>query len=189
MFVQDAPVEVAERFDPVLLERLLVYARRRVARTFGHRVDAAEDYVHRAIELTLSGKRRCDPAADMFRHLGGVISSLVSHDAESEANRLTVAWPVDAAGQPLDLASDKPSPEDRLVGQAAGATQADLVVRVLSAVGDEPDLAAFVRLLMAAPDVPPPRQMAQRLGVPVEQIYVMRKRLQRRLRFLYRVAP
>ena len=117
MFAQESSEEAASAFDPVLLERLLVYARRRLSRVFGQRLEAAEDYVHRAIELTLSGQRRCEPDADMFRHLGAVISSLVSHDAESEANRLTVAWPVGGDGQPVDLPCDKPSAEE--IGRAS----------------------------------------------------------------------
>jgi hypothetical protein len=188
MFAQEISGQNAHTFDPVLLERLLVYARRRLSRTFGQRLEAAEDYVHRAIELTLSGKRRCDASADMFRHLGAVISSLVSHDAESEANRLTVTWPVGGDGNPIDVACEQPSAEERLVGQASGDEQAELVVRVLSTLSDEPDLAAFVRLLMASPALPAPREMAKRLGVPVDEIYTMRKRLQRRLRFLHKVA-
>jgi hypothetical protein len=188
MFAQESAQEIiGAAFDPLLLERLMIYARRRLARAFGQHLEAAEDYVNRAIELTLSGKRRCDPASDMFRHLGGVISSLVSHDARSEANRATVGWPTADGGQPVDFASDRPSAEETLVERDVQHEQNTLVVRVLDMLQDEPDLARFVRMLMAAPDLPPPRQMALRLGVQVDEIYSMRKRLQRRLQFLTKV--
>jgi hypothetical protein len=175
-------------FDPLMIERLVLFARRRLWRMTGRGLETPEDYVHRAIELTLSGQRKRDEETAMFAHLAGVISSLISHDAAGLANRSVTDWPTDRAGEPLEIAASAPTPEDAMLNDSADAEQAKLIARVFEELSGEPDLASFVRLLIDSPTTVAPREIAEELHISVADVYLMRKRLQRRLQFLMKDA-
>lgn len=151
----------------------------------GTRLEAPEDYVQRAIGDTLAGRRTRREGVSMFQHLAGVVSSLISTDAESAPNRGTIAWPQvtggDGTSRPLDPPTDAPTPEDRVVLRQEQVWQRHLSVRVLAVLEKDPPLKAFAEFVMASDTVPTPRAIADHLGCPVEQIYAMRKKLQRRL--------
>jgi DNA-directed RNA polymerase specialized sigma24 family protein len=175
-------------FDSQLLERLTLYARRRCARVTGPRIEQPADYVSRAVVETLSGRRVKPPQISMFAHMAGVISSLVSHDAETAENRTTRAWPERALGdgdsQPMDFTDDRPNPEEAVVEAEEAGRQQRLTMHVLKALADAPDLRRLAVLIMNAPGPIPPRQLADELGCSASDIYNMRKQLQRRLGFL-----
>jgi len=174
--------------DAVLLERLTLYARRRVARVHGVRIEAPQDYVARAVMETMSGKRTRQLGVSMFVHLAGVVSSLVSHDAELAENRTTIHWPetrsADGDVIPVDMVDDSPNAEDALVAREAAVRQSRLALQVLNALSDAPQLRRAARLIMEAPGPIPPRRLAEALGCDVGEVYNMRKQLQRRLAFL-----
>ncbi|MDX2103836.1 MAG: hypothetical protein EAZ99_10695 [Alphaproteobacteria bacterium] len=178
----------AFEFDPALLERLALYARRRLQHMRGRSLEDAADYVSRAIVETLSGTRRRNPDVPMFNHLAGVISSLISHDAERAENRLVEGMPErltdSGTYEPVDLRDDAPTPEDAMIAAEASDSQRKLAMKVMQVLSDEPDLQRFAALVMAAHSPPPPRELARSLGKPVEEIYTLRRKLQRRLAFL-----
>lgn len=171
-------------FDPLMIERLALFSRRRLWRMSGRGLDTPEDYVHRAIELTLSGQRKRDEEITMFAHLAGVISSLISHDAASATNRSVKEWPTDKTGEPIDIAASSLTPEDEMIRSGAEDEQTRLIERVRHELRGEPDLASFVDLLLEAPSTVAPREIAEELRISVADVYLMRKRLQRRLQFL-----
>jgi len=174
--------------DAVLLERLTLYARRRVARVHGVRIETAQDYVGRAVMETLSGRRTRQLGVSMFVHLAGVVSSLVSHDAELAENRTTIPWPEsrtpDGDLAPVDMVDQQPNAEELLVNRDTDARQARLTVQVFKALADAPKLKRAARLIMEANGPVPPRRLAAALGCDVAEVYNMRKQLQRRLAFL-----
>lgn len=174
--------------DAMLLERLTLYARRRVARVHGVRIESAQDYVARAVMETLSGRRSRQLGVSMFVHLAGVVSSLVSHDAELSENRSTINWPeartADGELVSVDMVDDGPNAEAILLGREAEARQARLAAEVFNALSDAPQLRRAARLIMEAPGAIPPRRLADALGCDVAEVYNMRKQLQRRLAFL-----
>lgn len=174
--------------DAVLLERLTLYARRRVARVHGVRIETAQDYVGRAVMETLSRRRTRQLGVSMFVHLAGVVSSLVSHDAELAENRTTIPWPEtrtpDGDLAPVDMVDQQPNPEELLVNREAAARQERLAAQVFNALADAPQLRRAARLIMEAQGPIPPRRLAEALGCDVAEVYNMRKQLQRRLAFL-----
>jgi hypothetical protein len=185
----DAPPPLGEgTLDAVLLERLTLYARRRVARVHGVRIEPAQDYVARAVMETMSGRRTRQLGVSMFVHLAGVVSSLVSHDAELAENRATIPWPetrtADGDLAPLDMVDLSPNAEETMVAREAAARQSRLAIRVLNALADAPHLRKAARMIMEAPGPIPPRRLAEALGCDVGEVYNMRKQLQRRLAFL-----
>jgi len=185
----DAPSPLGDgELDALLLERLTLYARRRVARVHGVRIDTAQDYVARAVMETMSGRRTRSIGVTMFVHLAGVVSSLVSHDAELAENRTTVPWPeargVDGDLIPVDMADGRANAEETLVAREDGAQQSRLVVKVLGALADAPNLRRAARLIMESSGPIPPRKLAALLECDVAEVYNMRKQLQRRLAFL-----
>lgn len=188
MSADHAPTAVAGIDDPALLQRLALYARRRLAAMRGPRLDQPEDYVARAVLETLEGRRRRPPEIGLFQHLAGVISSLVSHDAARLENRSVTPLPDPAEGDGADLASDEPTPDAALIERQEQERQARLVVRVLQELASEPDLRRAAIIVMQADQTPRPRDLAAALGIAVDDVYNMRKRLQRRLGFLFEPA-
>ena len=124
----------------------------------------------------------------MFVHLAGVVSSLVSHDAELAENRTTIPWPEtrtpDGDLAPVDMVDQQPNPEELLVNREAAARQERLAAQVFNALADAPQLRRAARLIMEAQGPIPPRRLAEALGCDVAEVYNMRKQLQRRLAFL-----
>ena len=182
------PATVDPAFDPALLERLALYAKRRLQHMRGRMLEEPSDYVARAVIETLSGKRKRNPDVPMFNHLAGVISSLISHDADRAENRLVGAMPerLSETGEPepIDIRDDAPTAEAAMIAAEASDEQRKLVMKVMQTLSDEPDLQRFAAAVMAAHTPPPPRVLADRLGKPVEEIYTLRRKLQRRLGFL-----
>ncbi len=174
--------------DALLLERLTLYARRRVARVHGIRIESPQDYVARAVMETMSGRRTRHLGVSMFVHLAGVVSSLVSHDAELAENRTTIPWPetrnADGDLAPVEMVDQRPNAEQSLVAREAAIRQSRLALQVLNALADAPNLRRAARLIMEAPGPIPPRRLADALGCDVAEVYNMRKQLQRRLAFL-----
>jgi hypothetical protein len=121
----------------------------------------------------------------MFQHLAGAISSLISLDAESAANRKSAPWPMvrnrDTGEQPADFASADPTPEDALAAREAEVRQQRLLARIQAVLSDDPMLLVFARAVMDADAPPSPADLASRFGWTPVEVYNMRKRLQRRL--------
>lgn len=163
--------------DPRLLERLLLYAARRTARVAGAAVERPEDYVQRAVTLTLGGLRRQSEGVDLFAHLAGVVSSLVSHDA-ARGRRTGF---LEDAPPGRQWPSPDPNAEDALALIAEAERQEALKDAILRALADDPLACRVARLLMEAETPPPPRALAALLGVAVDEVYRARKRLQRRI--------
>lgn len=165
--------------DPLLLERLTVYAARRCRRMFGRAIETPEDYVNQAIMDTMTGARRWREGVTLFSHLCGVISSLVSKDAQSGGNvRID---PGDAAALQETVADTRRDPEATLIARSREDQSEAFVQRLLAELADEPELQAVVELILTHDTPPPPRDLAARIGCPVAVVYQLRRRLQRRL--------
>lgn len=168
--------------DPLLLERLTVYAARRSRRMFGRAIETPEDYVNQAIMDTMTGARTWREGVTLFSHLCGVVSSLVSKDAQSGGNVRVDQG--DASELQETLADSRRDPEATLIARAREEQSEAFVARILAELADEPELQAVVELILTHDTPPPPRALAERIGCPVNIVYQLRRRLQRRLAWL-----
>lgn len=168
--------------DPLLVERLTLFATGRCRRAFGPALGAPEDYVNQAILDTLNGDRHWREDIGLFQHLCGVISSLVSRDANRKENAAVSQVESGVAG--TESPDTGPDPEEHLLATEAEARQRQLIERVRSDLQDDPPLQALAELILTHADPPPPRRLAEAIGCSVEIVYQMRRRLQRRLDWL-----
>ncbi len=197
-----------DRFDRhpwhLTLPRLRRYARERASRLTwsGVRQDPLpggrlpEDVAHAAIEKVLTGKRAWDPAAqpDLNLFLESVVDSELSHLVESwEHRHVRPAAALPVSGDDPDVAARDPIAEAPSPGsgpaeaasrrEEAGRQEA-FAAAFIASVSDDPVLKRIVKCIVA--DVVKPGEIAERLGIPVTEIYNRRKQLQRRLTDFYR---
>ena len=150
----------------------------------------AEDIVYGAIAKLLDGRRVWDPATepDLDRFLSDVVESDLNHLAMSFENRkvvresaMTPVWIEGEASRPLETSvpSATPEPLDVLAQREAREEGDRFVAGLLAACADDPPLQRAATLILEG--VAKPADIAAKLGVPIDEIYNMRKRLQRRL--------
>lgn len=160
--------------------RLLLYARKRMfgygwrgrASGAGGSFLSPEDVVHTAIMKTISGERRWDAKrVDLFYHLLMTIRSILSNLARSGENRL-----VSELVGPADVFQDSTASDPARVVESRSQLSA------LLAYIDEKhtDLRPFIDAIIETGDFTP-SELSARLGVPVQGIYNLKKRLRRAL--------
>lgn len=190
----------AQRWDWII-PRLVEYARARIrARIWAGRRDGplpggqeAEDVVYGAIEKVLEGRRVWDPEAkpDLEAYLRDVIESDLNHLAIGfENRRFMPASQVGSAaveGEPVPLvervASRDPAPSARVEEEEERGEGEAFKRDFLETLADEPEMKAVVEGIFEG--VEKPAELAARAGVPVREIYNMRRKLQRRLLDFY----
>jgi DNA-directed RNA polymerase specialized sigma24 family protein len=157
----------------------------------------AESIVRDVIEKTFSEKRNWDPdRGDLFTWLKWVIKSEVSHLAESAANRTEVhldqAGENDSSADGPDVEQRQPSPRRQLIGSTEemvmdAETEAEKTAEaqskidaLLEACSGQPELEEIVYAIVDEQCDGKPRELAQFLGRPVEEIYQNLRSLRRR---------
>lgn len=157
----------------------------------------AESIVRDVIEKTFSEKRDWDPdRGDLLTWLKWVIKSEVSHLAESAANRIEVhlvwAGENDSSADGPDLEQHQPSPQ-RLMTRSPeemvidADTEAEKTAEaqskidaLLEASSGHPELEEIVYAIIDGQCGGKPRELAQFLSRPVEEIYQNLRALRRR---------
>lgn len=137
-----------------------------------------EDIVNTAVERVFDGSRAWDEAADPAVTLRGVVDSLVSHLVNGSENRLSRPMPTvagdDGVERVIDPAGRDAGPLEALAEdeQVAGRREA-----IREAVAGDPLAGQLFDCLAAGFETP--ADVAAVLGVPVEQIYTAKRRLER----------
>jgi hypothetical protein len=150
----------------------------------------AVDIVYSAIAKTLDGSRGWDPEQepDLERHLRSVCDSELNHLAVGFENRrmtrestMAPLWIEGAAERPLEttIASPLPEPPAALALKAAGEEAEAFTAALATFLADDPPLAKVASLVLDG--TAKPADIAASLSVPVDEVYNIRKRLQRRL--------
>jgi len=153
----------------------------------------AEDVVYEAIEKVLSGRRSWDPEAkpDLVQFLKDVIESDVHHLAVGFENRRIVGETEIEAGREdgvrdrfLDtVQSPGSSPAEALLRREVEEEGREFASAFLATLDRDPVLKAAVACIFDG--VVKPADISERTGLTVEEIYNVRKRLQRRLMDYY----
>lgn len=151
--------------------KLLAYARKRVLRMSWSSASATlpkiEDAVYEAINRVITGdrKRNREKYPDLLILLYTVVKSIISHEADSSENAKTEVlsdtlerpdWPVE-------------------VGQA-GQVYMD---RLLDGVSGDAELENLV--LYIATGYSKASDLAEKMGMPIQKMYRLRERLERRI--------
>ena|SRR5215213_6748397 len=182
-----------------LFKRLLIFTHKR----YGWRKELSgwdlQDIVQQAIIETIEGKRRWppknsetgepDPNVNLFLFLCNVIKTDVSHLLEKERRKSrTEVHELDLDLERLLEESDAPD-KDLHKRRAAFlsnensesvALYHELSEKIHKAVANDEELTNVVDLLIYMPDSKP-REIAEHLGLSIQQIYPILKRLRRRL--------
>ena len=136
----------------------------------------AEDLVQEAIESLYIGQRTWDVAKhpNLEVVLKGIIKSLVSHQTKAKDNQTRQALSEDAGVDDWghDALSNNPSPEESLVFEEHMAE-----IEILLENDEEAGL-VFLYLLENAKS----QKIAEELGMPVTKVYVITRRVRRKLR-------
>lgn len=146
------------------------------ARTTGPGGTDAGDVAATAIERVLSGVRAWDDRADPYTQLCAVVDSLISHLVRGWENRRQRMMPTvtraDGSEHQIDPAGREPDP-----AQAAADAEEAAAYRaaVRAAVAQDPLAAAIFECLIGGFSTP--AEMAELIGVEVEQIYTAKRRL------------
>jgi hypothetical protein len=152
---------------PITIRRLLVYAARLLRRrAFAGADVTAEDIVLGAIEKTMSGKRRWNPAVlGLEMHLMGVISSDIYNAVRKQLQTVEMS---EALADSLH--SDSPSPEE-------AALQKDELLALMKHLRSKDDrLAEFLStILLFGTDRP--QELSLLLNASPREIYKMKERL------------
>ncbi len=108
----------------------------------------------------------------------------MSNLATSAENRRTIrepSGPDKTASAPEPAGQDQPNPEAILLSNEARARADDYMLGFWGSLETEPELQHVVAAIIDIDEKVTPAKIAETLCVPVEEIYVRRKRLQRRL--------
>ena len=135
----------------------------------------AGDLAQEAIESLFFGRRTWNVAKhpDLEVVLKGIIKSRLSHLVKTKDNRTRRALSEDAGvdGWGHDALSNNPSPEESLVSKEQIAQIESLLE------GDDDAGMVFLCLQEGAK----PKEIAEELGKPVKEIYVIKRRIRRKL--------
>ncbi len=181
------------------LPRLLAHARARVRERFWAGVIAgpmpgglqAEDMVNIAVEKFLGGKRQWNPTfqPDLEDFLRGIIDSEISHLAEGWENRhirpeAAILGDEKEIGGLADIPGDMINVEEELANRQEYVRAEAFASGFIATLSDEPLLQRVAGCIVDG--LCKPAVIAAELGIEVEEIYRVRKRLQRRLEEFYR---
>ena len=180
------------------IPRLLFYAshkarKKRWRSVFdGHLPEGKEvqDVVSHAIEKILSGERKWNPQEqpDLFRYVMGIIDSELNHLAECLENRMLLGEP-DIDGNSLDtgdkgawidsIPSSTPDPEMQHIIKEEDSQSEAFFLGFYDFLAGKPLLQGMIECIDDGIDKK--ADMAQKLGVHVQEIYNASKQLKRKL--------
>lgn len=182
------------------IPRLVAHASKKSKRLFwrgiygGHLPEGkeVEDLVNQAIDKIISGQRQWDPDTnpDLFLFLRGIVDSDLNHLAESEENRYVRSETVSVAGSDCDeeekeisvitsMPTPNSDPEETLLLREEETRCEEFFWNFYGSLDGKHLLQKIVECIWD--DVEKPADIAEKLGVPVNDIYNARKQLQRRL--------
>jgi hypothetical protein len=108
-----------------------------------------------------------------------VISSFISNDAAKKENLVTESLHRD---QNAHIRSDSLSPLDSILNMESDENSRKYLNVILESVAHDRDMYKFLAFIIRSDDVPKPSSVATNLGVPVERVYNIRKRLKSHLK-------
>ncbi|MEK7476137.1 MAG: hypothetical protein AAB152_10980 [Candidatus Coatesbacteria bacterium] len=198
----ELPDDLRERIErhpwDLTLPRLLAHARARIRERFWSGVLSgpipggiqAEDMVNMAVEKLMGRQRRWDPVRqpDLEDYLKGVIDSEINHLAEGWENRHVRPEAVfpGAEGEKgvLDgIPEEMAGVEERMAERQEHGRAEAFAAGFLASLADEPLLQRVAECIVDG--LGKPAEIAARLGIGADEIYRVRKRLQRRLEDYY----
>lgn len=160
----------------------------------------SKDIVAIAIEKVLKGERNWNPDThpNLLYYLKGVIDSDLNHLAESEENRVLRSESVlsDAVDCNEDapktgyfdkLATSMPHPEEVFIQKELEKKSDEFLWGLYDFLNDTPVLQKIVECIIDGIDKP--SDIAGTLGMPVKDIYNLKKKLQRRLEEYWKKQP
>lgn len=199
----DVPKEILELLSAFPWEekipRLLYYAshkakKKRWRSVFdGHMPEGKEvqDVVYQSIEKVFSGERKWNPQEkpDLFHYITGIIDSELSHLSESYENRLLVGE-ADIDKNSVDrgdgnsrwidsIPSSTPDPEMQHILIEENAQGEAFFYDFYGFLADKLLLQGMIECIDEG--IEKKADMAQKLGVPVQEIYNATKQLKRKL--------
>lgn len=161
--------QVKERFKEVnwddLLPRLLLYTASLV-RSYDLKGISAEDIVYSSITDLMSGRRKWPTNLPLLTALMGIARSKISHERELEGRR-----------EEVDFNEDLFIEQERAT---SNVEEKEFREKILRAVSDDPKLTRLVEAFFEDPR-PQSTELAERLGVSIEEVYNLKKRLARKL--------
>lgn len=195
---------VEDQLTDEVVTRLIAHAQHKRQRLWWQGIRNGEmpegiepsDIIARAVEKTLTGKRRWDPSKnpDLYAYLTSVVDSDINHAAESWANQyLRTASSLrpdgddDQGGSYLDgLSARTPNPEQLALAAEGEKASEEFLLGLLENLEDDPLLYRMVELI-TFDDINKPADLAARLEKKTKDINNARKRLRRRVE-KYRVT-
>ncbi|HEY0322343.1 MAG TPA: hypothetical protein VGC66_15405 [Pyrinomonadaceae bacterium] len=172
-----------------LLNVLTYYAHRRWR---GISQEDCEDLIYKTIESVYSGNRNLREGVELATAFFEIIESYYSHKWEQETIKVIVEE---------TSSEDQEKTETKRVKRVDSLEEADLIElsslvesgnpesqaeikerneKIYEMLGDDPELAVIVKLVLDEPGIKP-REIAERLGIAVEDVYNATKRLARRV--------
>ena len=205
MTASPSPTSSTTRFDPEtvaildaewprLVTRFLKFARKRTGSPA-----IASAVVADAFHAIRAGKRRWDRSRvpSLFTFGCGVIRSLASHgralearyaDLGDGAGELADGAALDGDSTPDDAASAVPDPQAANMKREQLEAQRALLLAAHARLAGDPVARGRLDLVLAGEDLDP-REAAERLGVPVVEVYKAMRRMERTLLALAAEAP
>ncbi len=165
-----------------LIPRLLLYTAYRTSRKYWRGEESGsiasgktvEDFVQQAIEKTLNGTRRWNPASfSLFEHLKSIIDSDVSHTASSYENRRFVRYS-NLGEDIVKFTVDHASPADSVEAK-------EELVRVRNFLAHNYQDLVKVYDFMLVNEGASAGELAELLGVDIKASYSVQRRLRRAL--------
>lgn len=149
----------------------------------------AQDFVMDAIAKVYAGERKWNPETcpDLLKYLIWVIHSDTNHAAQSSENKSTIER--DDKDEFIKQEMEKfleqmqqfiPLPGDYLLKEEQRQQDEEYLSGFIDFLDDDRPLVGIVECIMDG--IEKPRDMATKLGVGVQEIYHMKKRLRRRLK-------
>jgi hypothetical protein len=203
---QEKIKQIEKQLDEALIQRLVLYAAQKMAWRYWQGVlggeppggEQAMDFVEQAIKKTmksaegirdLDGYRGWDHNAqpDLYLHLKSVVDSDINHLAKSWENRHfrseAALKRVTDDGNEIDaltmLPADVPSPSDNCVEAEQEQARENVLFEFYDFVSDDPQLKKVVELLF---DGVKKSELAARLSISPKEMYVVTKRMDRRVK-------
>lgn len=194
---------IEHQLDDGLVERLTLHALQKLERRYWQGVlggevpggDVAMDFVETAVEKTLrsahgeKGGRKWDYEIqpDLFQHLKSVIDSDINHAAKSWENRHfrseAALTSETEAGQKIGLfgfiPSDAPNPRDQCLEAEEEEARQKLLFAFIDFLSDDAELQKVLELMFDG--IGKPADQARRLGLSPDQMYVLTRRMSRRI--------
>lgn len=138
----------------------------------------ARDFTQKAITDTLTGKRKWnrDKYPDIFIHLKGVVSSLISNSVTSKENKTSASIDLYDQDQEfiLPIVSSFPDPESKLLAD-------DLAERLKKQICEAEDETGMLELVFLAilEKQLTPQEISEDLEIDITAVYNAKRRIKR----------